>query len=223
MKRLLGWLLACLVLVSAGSYVWRLRHHAVAVVAARGDSVAPVSEQPLPSYAEVRQAQEMVTVTGPMADYVSREKSTPVTTTPVSREAAAPTAADRVGNSPVGTSITVLPKSFVVATMVHWPFEVPAHAANPQLRGTYRAYLKYGDALSPDPADVELLLLNEQQYAELVAGHPGDAVLSAPSSQEVATALPPTFDQPAKYYLVFRNNSGKAAKKVVRADFHIDF
>ena len=221
MKRLLGWLLACFILVSAGSYVWRLRHHAVAAVAARGDSVAPASEQSLPTYAEVRQAQEMVTVTGPMADYVSREKSRPAP--PVSREAAAPTAADRVGNSPVGTSITVLPKSFVVATMVHWSFEVPAHAVNPQLRGTYRAYLKYGDALSPDPADVDLLLLNERQYAELIAGHPGDAILSAPSSQEVAIGLPPTFDQPAKYYLVFRNNSGKAAKKVVRADFHIDF
>jgi hypothetical protein len=108
--------------------------------------------------------------------------------------------------------------------MVNWPFEVPAHAANPQLRGTYRAFLKYGDALSPDPADVEFLLLNEQQYGELMGGHPGDAILSAPSSQEVATGLPPTLDQPAKYYLVFRNNSGKAAKKkVVRADFRIDF
>jgi hypothetical protein len=223
MKRLLGWLVACFIFVWAGSYLWTLRHHAVAVVAARGDSVAPVSEQPLPTYAEVRQAQEMVKITGPMADYVLDEKSSPVTAPPVSREAAAPTAADRVGNSPVGTSITVLPKSFVVATMVNWPFEVPAHAANPQLRGTYRAFLKYGDALSPDPADVDLLLLNERQYAELIAGHPGDAILSAPSSQEVATALPPTLDQPAIYHLVFRNNSGKAAKKVVRADFRIDF
>jgi hypothetical protein len=223
MKRLLGWLLACFVLGWAGSYVLRLRHHAVAVVAARGDSVAPVSEQPLPTYAEVRQAREMVRITGPMADYVLNEKSSAVTAPPVSVETAAHSAADRVGNSPVGTSIAVLPKRFVVATMVNWPFEVPAHAANPQLRGTYRAFLKYGDALSPDPAEVELLLLNERQYAELIAGHPGDTFLSAPNSQEVATALPPTFDQPAKYYLVFRNNSGKAAQKVVHADFHIDF
>ena len=224
MKRWLSWLLACFILVSAGSYVWRLRHHAVAMVAARGDSVAPVSEQTLPTYAEVRQAQEMVTVIGPMANYVSGEKSSPVTAAPVSREAAAPTAADRVGGSPVGTSSTVLHRSFMVAGMVNWPFEVPAHAANPQLRGTYRAFLKVGNALSPDPADVEFLLLNEQQYGELIGGHPGDAILSAPSSQEVATSLPPTFDQPAKYYLVFRNNSGWAAKeKVVRADFRIDF
>ena len=223
MKRLLGWLLACFILVSAGSYVWRLRHHAVAVVAARGDSVAPVSEQTLPTYAEVRQAQEMVKVTGPMADYVLDEKSSSVTAPPVSQEAAAPTAADRVGDSPVGTSNTVLHKSFVVASMVNWPFEVPAHAANPQLRGTYRAFLKVGNALSPDPADVELLLLSEQQYGELIAGHPGDVILSAPSSQEVATSLPPTLDQPAKYHLVFRNHSGKAAKKVVRADLWIDF
>ena len=117
----------------------------------------------------------------------------------------------------------MLHRNFVVADMVNWPFEVPAHAANPQLRGTYRAFLKVGNALSPDPAHVEFLLLNEQQYGELMGGHPGDAILSAPSSQEVATSLPPTLDQPAKYHLVFRNHSGKAAKKVVRADFHIDF
>ena len=223
MKRLLGWLLACFILVWACSYAWRLRHHAVAVVAARGDSVAPVSEQPLPTYAEVRQAQEMVKVTGPMADYVLDEKSSPVTVPPVSREAAAPTAADRVGDSPVGTSNTVLHRSFVVAGMVNWPFEVPAHAANPQLRGTYRAFLKVGNALSPDAADVELLVLNERQYGDLVAGHPGDAIFSASSAEEVAAGLPPTLDQPANYHLVFRNNSGKAAKKVVRADLWIDF
>jgi hypothetical protein len=223
MKRLLSWLLVCFVFARAGSYLWTLRHHAVAVVAARDDSVAPVSERTLPSYAEVRQAQEMVAVAGPMADYELRQKSSPVTAPPVSREAAAPNAADRVGDSPVGTSNTVLHKNFVVADMVDWPFEVPAHAANPQLRGTYRAFLKVGNALSPDPADVEFLLLNEQQYGELMGGHPGDTILSAPSSQEVATSLPPTRDQPAKYHLVFRNHSGKAAKKVVRADLWIDF
>lgn len=222
MKRLLGWLLACLILVRAGSYLWTLRHHAVAVVAARGDSVAPVTERTLPSYSEVRQAQDLVTVAGPMADHESRQKSSPITPVP-EREAATPTAADGVGDSPVGTSNTVLHKSFVVATMVNWPFEVPAHAANPQLRGTYRAFLKYGDAVSPDPADVELLLLNERQYVDLVAGHPGDALFSAQSAEEVAAGLPPTLDQPAKYHLVFRNNSGKAAKKVVRADLRIDF
>src|ERR1700757_5086677 len=171
MNRLLSGLLACFVLVSAGSYVWRLRHHAVAVVAARGGFVVPGSEQTLPTYAEVRQAQKMVTVIGPMANYVSGEKSSPVTAPPVSGEAAGPTAADRVGDSPVGTSNTVLHKSFVVAGMVNWPFEVRAHAANPQLRGTYRAFLKVGNALSPDPADVEFLLLNEQQYGELIGGH----------------------------------------------------
>ena len=222
MKRLLGWLLACLILARAGSYLWTLRHHAVAVVAARGDSVAPVTERTLPSYSEVRQAQGLVTVAGPMADYESRQNSSPLTPVP-EREAATPTAADRVGDSPVGTSNTVLHKSFVVATMVNWPFEVPAHAASPQLRGTYRAFLKYGDAVSPDPANVELLLLNERQYGDLVAGHPGDAIFSAQSTEEVATGLPPTLDQPAKYHLVFRNSSGKAAKKVVRANLRIDF
>jgi hypothetical protein len=88
MKRFLGWLLASFILVLASSYAWTLRRHVVEVVAARGDSAAPVQVQTLPNYAEVRQAQEMVTVTGPMADYMLRQKSSHVETLqPVSHRA----------------------------------------------------------------------------------------------------------------------------------------
>ncbi len=41
--------------------------------------------------------------------------------------------------------------------------------------------------------------------------------------QEVNTYLPPTFAQPARYYLVFRNNSRANGKKLVQADFRVDF
>ncbi len=40
---------------------------------------------------------------------------------------------------------------------------------------------------------------------------------------EVNTGLPPTFDQAAKYHLIFRNNSRALGTKVVEADFRIDF
>jgi hypothetical protein len=35
--------------------------------------------------------------------------------------------------------------------------------------------------------------------------------------------LPPTINQPAKYYLVFRNSAHETGEKLVQADFHIDF
>jgi hypothetical protein len=37
------------------------------------------------------------------------------------------------------------------------------------------------------------------------------------------TRLPPAFDKAVRYYLVFRNSAKDTGKKVVQADFRIDF
>jgi hypothetical protein len=191
------------------------------------------------SYAEVREAQQIVGVTGPLADYVMRQKPAQVETLkpvqltrpaqPSSRVSQTPGAFDRVGESPVGTSKPILHQTFKVAGIVNLPFEVPAHAANPQLRGTYHSFVKangkHAEEASDAAANVDFLVLNEQQYSDFLNGHGGEAIFSVEDThnQEVNTGLPPTLGQPAKYYLVFRNNSRSAAKTVVEADFRIDF
>jgi hypothetical protein len=186
-------------------------------------------------YAEAREAQQIVGVSGPLADYMSRQKPAQVETVqlvqsaqPISHKAAAP---GQTGESPVGTSNAILHQTFAVAGIVNLPFEVPAHASNPQLRGTYRSFLKQrgvkqaGVQASDAGADVEFLVLTERQYADFLNGRQGEAVFSVEDAhdQEVNAGLPPTFDEAAKYYLVFRNNSHDAAKRVVQADFRIDF
>lgn len=219
--QLLRLLMVSCALVLVGSYAWTNRHHVAAVIAVPAAEQAPATEA---TYAEVREAQKSVTLAGPMADYLSRQESSKVETLPpVSRKASA---SDHVGGSPVGTSNAILHQTFKVAGIVNLPFEVPAHAANPQLRGTYQSFVKHAGTQSSDTAaDVEFLLLNEQQYADFLNGRSGEAVFSAEDAhnQEVNTGLPPTLDQPAKYYLIFRNNSHDAGKKVVQADFRIDF
>jgi hypothetical protein len=106
-----------------------------------------------------------------------RQKSSYVETLqPVSHRA---TPSDHVGGSPVGASSAVLHKTFAVTDIVSLPIEVPAHASNPQLRGTYRAFLKRHGVLSTDITDVEFLLLNEQQYADFLSGHSSEAMFSA--------------------------------------------
>jgi hypothetical protein len=226
MKRFLGWLMVSFVFVLIGSYVWTLRHRMVAVVAARGDSAAPIHEQALPTYAEARQAQEMITVAGPIADYMSRQKQSHVETlqpTPY-KAASSYHASDHIGSSPVGTSRSILHKTFGVVDIAKLPFEIPAHASNPQLRGSYRSFLAHeGPPSGEATADVEFLLLNEQQYAEFVSGHPGEALFSADAGEEVAAGMPPTLDEPATYHLVFRNHSRDTGKKLVQAEFRIDF
>jgi hypothetical protein len=229
MKRWLGRLAAICVLGLVGYYAWMHWHHVADVVASRS---APIVEQPPPMYAEAREAQQIVGVSGPLADYVLRQKPAQVETVqlvqsaqPIAHKAAA---SAQTGESPVGTSNALLHQTFAVAGIVNLPFEVPAHASNPQLRGTYRSFLtgnlKHAGGQAGDAgADVEFLVLNERQYDDFLNGRQGEAVFSVEDAhdQEVNAGLPPTFDEAAKYYLVFRNNSH--AKRVVQADFRIDF
>jgi hypothetical protein len=59
----------------------------------------------------------------------------------------------------------------------------------------------------------------------LSAATQAKALFTADAShdQDVNVTLPPSQDQPRKYYLVFRNSPGGAAKKLVQAQFTVDF
>lgn len=224
MKRLLGWLVACLVLVFVFSYAWTHRHRAALAVA----TGAPLAESR--SYDEEQQAQKMVTVAGPLANYVQRQAAaegveTLEPTAPSVHGARKPQPSDHVlGDSPVGTSTPLLHKTFNVKKAVDLPFEIAAHAATPQLRGTYRSFAQGGMQDGDSAADVEFMLMTEKQFADFLDGRPSDAIFSADDAHEgeVNVDIPPTFDRSAKYYLLFRNPGGKA-KKVVQADFQIDY
>lgn len=233
MNRLLGRLVAAFVLVLFGSYGWTHWHSAAEAVASPNIPVAA----PETTYAEAREAHQAVGVSGPLADYMLHRKPTDVET--LKPIAYTPSAADHVGDSPVGTSRAILQQTFGVASIVNLPFEVPAHASNPQLRGTYKSFLKQAGArqagarrasAEDSDADVEFLVLNQKQYDDLLNGRPSEAVFSAEDAhdQEVNAGLPPTRDQAVKYFLVFRNNRHEAGKHevgktFVQAEFRVDF
>ncbi len=238
MNRLLGWMVSAFVLILISSYMWTHREHMAEAVAV---PAAPVVTQGTPtdqSYDEVREAQHAVTLAGPLANYMARQRPSdietlapikaaqpaqPVQPAPALHRTGAP---PRVIDSPVGTSRDLVHQMFGVAKVVQLAFEVPANASNPQLKGTYRSFVKQGGTLaSGTDADVEFLVLNEKQYDDFINGRAGEAVFSADDSheQEVNMALPPTLDNPANYHLIFRNNSRTPGKKMVQADFHIDF
>jgi hypothetical protein len=132
---------------------------------------------------------------------------------------------DRVAASPSGSQ-TILHKAFSVTTSASFPFEIPAHAAMPHLHGNYKSFVKQISAdASDESANVDFLILKEDQYADFMHGHAGEALFSADAShdQDVDFSLPASQDQPQKYYLVFRNSPGGPAKKIVQADFRVDF
>jgi hypothetical protein len=233
MKTMFGALVMSCVLVLGGSYAWVHRNHVAEAVAA--PVVAPAPSTIPTDYEEAKAARQAAPIAGPLADYMSHEKTSsvgaiePIPPVPSTQSAQSAQHAVRasdhvVGNSPVGTSSDILHQTFGVAKAVSLAFEVPAHASNPQLRGTYRSFVQQAGGASVD-ADIEFLVLNEQQYGDFAVGHGGEAVFSADDAhfQEVNASLPPTINQPAKYYLIFRNNSRAAGKKLVQADFRLGF
>jgi hypothetical protein len=157
-----------------------------------------------------------ISLTGPLADWFGGK----------SKAEAPPAAKAKLPDSPVGTNQTVLRKTFGVTSAVTMAFEVPPHAALAKLRGTYHSFVQTAGAQAgDDEGNVEFLLLNEEQHSDLQNGRPSEAVFSVEGGhdQEVNVILPPTVDQPAKYWLLFRKGPGAQGKQVVQADFRIDF
>lgn len=229
MKTLFGWMVTGAVIILIGTYTWmhvRRDADSVELLAGPAAKQAHDAEQ---KYEEAQNAQQTVTVAGPLANYMKRQdadSNAKERDKEIESIEYHPTASDHVGGSVAGTSSTILQKTFGVAGTVQLPFTVPAHAYGPQLRGTFRSYLQGGKLESnASKSDIEFLLLNEEQFTDLVNGHPSDAIFSADAShdQEVNANLPPTLDKPVTYHLVFRNNAHGTHAKLVQADFHIDY
>jgi hypothetical protein len=172
---------------------------------------------------------KMIKVAGPLAELFDKSQSDeanaqdkPQKPVPLRK----PHPSDLIAPSPVGTTTAIVHKTFSVSPASNFAFQVPAHAASPQLRGSYHSFVPASrDQLNDDAGDVDLLLMNDEQYAGYLHGQPADVVYSVDSShdQDVSLGLPATLDRPAQYYLVFRNTSGSRGRKAVKADFWIDF
>jgi hypothetical protein len=132
---------------------------------------------------------------------------------------------EHVSPSPVGTSQKVLEKTFSVKTSAAFPFEIPAHAVRPHLHGIFESFVGQVHGGSDETANLDFLVLNEEQYSEFAGGRPGEALFSVEGShnQAVNYDLPASLDQPVKYYLVFRSTASGGVKKVVEANFRVDF
>jgi hypothetical protein len=217
MKQWFGRLSFALVMVVASSYAWiHLRHAAFA------SAPAPrlVNHE---TYSEEQEANQEVAVTSPLADYMAHHKPEKIQT--LESITYKPAETDRVADTPVGTSRPLLQQTFRIAGIVDLPFELPAHASTPQLRGTYHCFLQGANASTDDEAKVEFLLLNEPQYVDFLNGSRSEAVFSAEGMRdgEVNVSLPPTLNHVVKYYLIFRADPIRTGKQAVQADFRLDF
>ncbi len=132
---------------------------------------------------------------------------------------------EHVGGSPVGTGQVILQKTFALKSSEIVPFEIPAHAVRPHLHGMFLSFAGAVHGASDDTANIDFLIVNEEQHADLVSNHPSEALFSVEEShnQAVNFDLPASFDHSMKYYLVFRNPEGGKKGKAVEANFRVDF
>jgi hypothetical protein len=218
MRSLFCLLLVAFVFIMGGLYSYR-RMQQVPLVA---PAVPPQSSEKNTTYAEAKQAAQAVKMVGPLAEYMATQEGS----TPAAKEVETvtwiPTASDHVGGSVGGSTVPILRKSFTVRSAVQIAFQVPAHAASPRLRGTFQSSAIPG---AGSDAPVEVLVLSEDEYSEFVNRRAGDAIFIAEDAPaaDINARLPPTINQPARYHLIFRNNSRSEGKKFVKADFRLEF
>lgn len=146
------------------------------------------------------------------------EKDEPEPTSTVDRS-------ERVAPSPVGTSQTVLEKTFALKATVTFTFEIPAHATMPHLHGIFESFAGQAHGASDDTANIDFLIMNQSQQDDFANNRPSEALFTVEAShnQAVNFDLPASLDRPVKYYLVFRNPEGGKHSRVVEANFHVDF
>jgi hypothetical protein len=134
---------------------------------------------------------------------------------------------DRVVTTAAPAPRRFLHKTFTLRKYQAFELEVPARCIHSQVRGSFISYAQgdQGHRVSNEAANIDLLLLDEQQLHDFAHGPGGSVTRSAESSYEqtIDWALNSTLDQPRKYYLVFNNSSGKPPAKFVQADFTLSF
>jgi hypothetical protein len=121
----------------------------------------------------------------------------------------------------------ILHRVFSLSDHSQFSFVIPPHQANTRLRGTFRSFTKRSDpdSTSDRTADVDLLLLNEQEFNEFQHGQPQSVTYELDSShnQLVDWRVPMTYGEPQTYHLIFGNSEGGARIKFVEADFTVSF
>jgi len=167
----------------------------------------------------------IITVVRPLEILRKQGKSSPATL-----EAALPQESAQVDHAVFiapGKPKNVLHQVFPVRDQTEFSFVIPPQQANTRLRGTFRSFTKRSDpdSTSDQTADVELMLLNEQEFNQFLHGRMQSATdeLDPCHSQVVDWRVPTAFGEPQRYHVVFSNSPGGAKIKFVEADFTVSF
>jgi hypothetical protein len=125
-----------------------------------------------------------------------------------------------------GKPRSFLHKVFSLNKNADFGFEIPPHQWNARLRGNFRSFTKRSspDSTSDRTADIDIVLLNEQEFNNFLHGQPPNVTyeLDSAHSQIIDWRIPTTYGDPQVYHLIFCN-SGRTKTKFVEADFLVSF
>jgi hypothetical protein len=106
-------------------------------------------------------------------------------------------------------------------------FEVPPHVISPRLRGDFSSFQQGagGARINDESADVELMIMSEEQYDAFTQHRSAESVYAIEPSHDhgVSITLPTTQDAAVRYYAVFRRATDGKTPVWVNANLTIDF
>jgi len=114
-----------------------------------------------------------------------------------------------------------------VQKYVKFQFEVPAHVISPRVAGEFTSFIQGagGARISDESADVELMVMSEDQYNAFEQKTSAESVYAIEPSHDhgVSITLPTTQDAPVRYYAVFRRANDGKSPIWVNADLTAEF
>ena len=112
--------------------------------------------------------------------------------------------------------------NFPLNKSAQFTFVIPPHTVNPRLHGSFRSSIGHTSSAAAKDAEIELMLLDAEQFDDFIHGRPGESTFELQSSgHTVDFLLPAVHDRPQEYHLVFRD-PGERAKLFVQADFSVN-
>jgi hypothetical protein len=221
MKRSSTWLLV-IVLVTLGCS----KKQSTQASSNAGRPQEAKAEEPEIKAATAEDPGPMATVVRPLAILKGQAKGLP--TTPETEEGPAELlAVDHPVYLKSEEPRNFLHKVFSVNKYAEFAFVVPPHQGHARVHGDFQSFTKRDapDSTSGKAADVDLMLLNDQEFNEFRHGQMQSATqeLDASHNQMVDWSVPPSYDDPQQYHLVFSNTDDGTGTKFVKADFTVSY
>lgn len=111
---------------------------------------------------------------------------------------------------------------FSLAKSMQFRFVLPPHTVNAKLHGDFQSFVRESGSAADRPLPVDLSLLDEEQFENLLHGRATEPSFEVQSSdRRVDFALRGVHEQPQEYHLVF-TDTARTTNLFVRTDFVVE-